>query len=391
MTLETGGIVWLCEAQKLRQAAGTTRLLAQSRPGQGRRLRRALSGKIRSGGRLATRSRTVLTSCGIPALPGSCSRGRAPSRRAAISACRPKRWKAFMTTSGLPGQRGELSAYPQQEAGGRLMVTANVSPMKPPEPKRNKVVWGGTKRLDFAGVGTATSFFGSNGLGVRISPLRPTLSSRRTAYRPRNQVAGHNALGCAAADAVTAEHSTAFLKRSGRQLCRVAPTECKSYSFVNKRAETWWRFREALDPDQPGGSPIALPNDPAIRADLAAPRFKDTPRDLLLEEKAESTKRLGRSPDAGDAITLAWSEGQRAVKRGLTGPSYRPGGHNDRPDSYLHGRSATDSVTSPPRQSTPAQPRSADTISVTDRIACLQVVASLPLLPRNVACGPSAS
>ena len=66
----------------------------------------------------------------------------------------------------------------------------------------------------------------------------------------------------------------------------------------------------SIGPDQPGGSPIALPNDPAIRADLAAPRFKDTPRGLLLEEKAEITKRLGRSPDAGDAIVLAWSEGQ---------------------------------------------------------------------------------
>ena len=119
-------------------------------------------------------------------------------------------------------------------------------------------------------------------------------------------------------------------------------SQCRTYSLVNKRAETWWRFREALDPDQPGGSPIALPKDPAIRADLAAPRFKDTPRGLLLEEKAEIAKRLGRSPDAGDAIVLAWSEGQRAVRRGLTGPSYRPGGHNDRPDSYLTGRTATD-------------------------------------------------
>ena len=96
------------------------------------------------------------------------------------------------------------------------------------------------------------------------------------------------------------------------------------------------------NPSQAGGSPIALPNDPAIRADLAAPRFKDTPRGLILELKEEITKRLGRSPDAGDAIVLAWSEGQRAVKKGLTGPSYRPGGHNDRPDSYLTSRSATD-------------------------------------------------
>jgi hypothetical protein len=25
-------------------------------------------------------------------------------------------------------------------------------------------------------------------------------------------------------------------------------------AFANKRAEVWWKFREALDPDQPDGS-----------------------------------------------------------------------------------------------------------------------------------------
>src|SRR5204863_7004207 len=28
-------------------------------------------------------------------------------------------------------------------------------------------------------------------------------------------------------------------------------------AFYNRRAEVWWRFREALDPDQEGGSAIA--------------------------------------------------------------------------------------------------------------------------------------
>src|SRR5437764_888636 len=42
-------------------------------------------------------------------------------------------------------------------------------------------------------------------------------------------------------------------------------------AFANKRAEVWWKFREALDPDQPDGSAIALPPDPELRADLCAP------------------------------------------------------------------------------------------------------------------------
>ena len=100
----------------------------------------------------------------------------------------------------------------------------------------------------------------------------------------------------------------------------VGRSKCRTYAFANARAATWWAFREALDPEQPNGSPIALPNDPQIRADLAAPRFKSTPRGILLEEKAEIAKRLGRSPDAGDAIVLAWSEGEKALQRGLVGP-----------------------------------------------------------------------
>jgi hypothetical protein len=96
-----------------------------------------------------------------------------------------------------------------------------------------------------------------------------------------------------------------------------ARSVCRTYRFRNKRAESWWRFREALDPNQSGGSPIALPNDPIIRADLAAPRFTDTIHGILLEEKSEIAKRLGRSPDAGDAIVLAWSEGQMAKRRAV--------------------------------------------------------------------------
>jgi hypothetical protein len=87
--------------------------------------------------------------------------------------------------------------------------------------------------------------------------------------------------------------------------------------FANRRAECWWRFREELNPDQPGGSAIALPPDASIRADLAAPRWELTPRGIKIEDKDEIKKRLGRSPDDGDAITMCLSEGARAAKRQL--------------------------------------------------------------------------
>lgn len=92
-------------------------------------------------------------------------------------------------------------------------------------------------------------------------------------------------------------------------------TRDRQLTFANKRAETIWRFREALDPDQPGGSSIALPRDPQILADLTAPRWKLTSRGILIELKEDLKKpeRLGRSPHKGDAIVMAWSEGEKAL------------------------------------------------------------------------------
>lgn len=92
-------------------------------------------------------------------------------------------------------------------------------------------------------------------------------------------------------------------------------TKDKQLGFVNKRSEAMWRFREALDPDQDGGSGIRLPPDPQILADLTAPRWRLTSRGILIELKEDLKKpeRLGRSPDKGDAIIMAWSEGEKGI------------------------------------------------------------------------------
>lgn len=84
----------------------------------------------------------------------------------------------------------------------------------------------------------------------------------------------------------------------------------KQYSFRNKRAYDWWSFREALNPDQPGGSPICLPNDAELIADLTSVRIKQIDANgITLESKDDIKDRLGRSPDKGDAVIMAWSEG----------------------------------------------------------------------------------
>jgi hypothetical protein len=87
----------------------------------------------------------------------------------------------------------------------------------------------------------------------------------------------------------------------------------RQHGFYNKRAEAWWRMREELDPAQDRGPALALPPDASVKADLAAPRWALTLRGIRIEDKKEIRRRLGRSPDDGDAIVMCLSEGTRAA------------------------------------------------------------------------------
>ncbi len=73
--------------------------------------------------------------------------------------------------------------------------------------------------------------------------------------------------------------------------------------FANLRAYAYWSLREALDPNR--GDNIALPPDPEILADLCAPRWAMRVSGVIVEAKEDIVKRLGRSPDCGDAVVLA--------------------------------------------------------------------------------------
>lgn len=76
--------------------------------------------------------------------------------------------------------------------------------------------------------------------------------------------------------------------------------------FYNKRAEWHWRMREVLDPTS--GMNVALPDDPELLADLCAWRWKVTPRGIQVEPKDAIKERIGRSPDAGEAVIYAFAE-----------------------------------------------------------------------------------
>lgn len=93
-------------------------------------------------------------------------------------------------------------------------------------------------------------------------------------------------------------------------------TADRQKGFYNRRAEVWWKFREALDPGQPNGSPVMLPPNSEIIADLITPRFEDTANGIKIEGKKEIVKRLGRSPDYGDAVVMAWATGNNYTSHG---------------------------------------------------------------------------
>lgn len=98
--------------------------------------------------------------------------------------------------------------------------------------------------------------------------------------------------------------------------------------YANKRAEAVYKFREALDPNQDGGSEIALPPDPVLKADLLSmtmdPRALEVRGQIQVVAKENIRKQLGRSPDRADAVIMAWSEGAAAMARLERATAQRP-------------------------------------------------------------------
>ena len=76
--------------------------------------------------------------------------------------------------------------------------------------------------------------------------------------------------------------------------------------MFNNRSYWTWLLRDMLDPRY--GYDLELPNDPQLKADLCALEYKLTARGIQVESKDEVKKRLGRSPDDGDAVIYANGE-----------------------------------------------------------------------------------
>jgi hypothetical protein len=95
--------------------------------------------------------------------------------------------------------------------------------------------------------------------------------------------------------------------------------------FRNKRAEMYWRMREALDPTVV--EPISLPPDQELLGDLCAVRYKVVSLGrgaaIQIRGKDEIRQALGRSPDKGDAVAMTFVDGIPRVDRYQRPKSWR--------------------------------------------------------------------
>jgi phage terminase large subunit len=89
--------------------------------------------------------------------------------------------------------------------------------------------------------------------------------------------------------------------------------------FLNLRSQMWWKMRQDLQFGR-----IALPKDEELLADLTAPRFSEERDDktIRVESKEAIRKRLGRSPDKGDAAVY-WNWIRSADERGTSPEALR--------------------------------------------------------------------
>lgn len=78
----------------------------------------------------------------------------------------------------------------------------------------------------------------------------------------------------------------------------------------NLRGQMWWQMREDLRLGR-----IDLPHDPELFRQLTMPRYERKGSVVVLEEKAQTRKRLGRSPDDADAVVYGnWVRPRAAVE-----------------------------------------------------------------------------
>ena len=76
----------------------------------------------------------------------------------------------------------------------------------------------------------------------------------------------------------------------------------QQHKFLNLRASSYWNLRTLLEEGR-----IALPRDPGLFEELLAIRwFPTSEGKVQLERKVDMKRRLGKSPDRADAVSMAF-------------------------------------------------------------------------------------
>lgn len=100
----------------------------------------------------------------------------------------------------------------------------------------------------------------------------------------------------------------------------------KQFGMFNTRSAAYWHLRELLDPEYE--PTICLPPDDLLLSDLTTPRWEVTagvPPKIKVEKKEDVVERLGRSPDRGDAVAMAfYADAIHTPTRVVTPTGYMP-------------------------------------------------------------------
>jgi hypothetical protein len=108
----------------------------------------------------------------------------------------------------------------------------------------------------------------------------------------------------------------------------------KVEDFNNLRSQMWWQFRtDSEDPE----SDLALPMDEELFADLMAPKWETRNGKIIVESKEEIKKRLGRSPNKGDAVVYwNWVRKLRSIKAAQAGMTKKEEKRNEPGESLYN-------------------------------------------------------
>jgi phage terminase large subunit len=78
-------------------------------------------------------------------------------------------------------------------------------------------------------------------------------------------------------------------------------TPARTEKFNNRRSQAWWMLMVAMQ-----DGIVGMPYDPELITDLTAPKWELRDGKICIESKKDIKKRIGKSPNKGDAFVYWW-------------------------------------------------------------------------------------